>query len=398
MAVRRLLLSTLVGCAISLSALANVQVNPSAPDRYTVQRGDTLWDISARFLSEPWRWPEIWQGNPQIRNPDLIYPGDELILTYVDGQPVIRLARGGGSAGNRRVVKLSPRVRPGPAREGAVPTIPIDAITHFLSRPMVVEENELESAPYIVSLGTEHLIGGAGTKVYVRGIKRERPVYTVLRQGDAYIDPDDPDGTVLGYAALHIADASLDLAGDPATMTVVRAQREVLVGDRLIPASEEGVDGAFYPRPPVRQVEGSIIDVVEGVTQIGQYQVVVLNRGSSDGLEKGSVLEVWQRGKEVDDPYAVNPRAPLPEPDAEIEFHPDHQRGLDGLTVALDRFARGVVGLLEPEDQSYRRLRLPEERAGRVMVFRIFDRLSYAIVMDATRTMHPADAVRSPTR
>lgn len=391
MAARRFLLSILAGCALSVSALANLELNPTAPQQYTVRSGDTLWDISAQFLNEPWRWREIWQGNPQIKNPDLIYPGDILELVFVDGRPVIRVASSG-----RRVVKLSPRIRQGPARSGAVPTIPIDAITHFLSRPLVVEEKELERAPYIVSMGAEHLIGGPGTKVYARGIKNEIPVYSVLRRGEAYVDPDDPDETVLGYEAIYVADAALEALGDPATLRLLRSKREVLIGDRLLPAEDEGSQGSYMPHPPPQPVTGKIISVLEGVRLIGQFQIVVMNLGKEDGLDSGSVLNVFNRGEVIIDELARDPNPTMPEPDAQIELDSERQRGIDGLTIVLDRFARDVVDLFAEKDESYKEVLLPERQAGTVMVFRTFDKLSYAIVLDGTRPIRVRDAVRSP--
>jgi hypothetical protein len=384
--------STICACVLSVSAFANAQLSSSAPQTYTVRQGDTLWDISAQFLKEPWRWEEIWEGNQQVKNPNLIFPGDVLHLVFHNGKPAVRLSREG-----RPVVKLSPTVRSGPARAGYIPSIPIDAITHFLSRPLVVGESELDTAPYVVSLGTEALIGGSGSTVFVRGLgDAPQGLYTVVRRGEAFIDPDATDGEPLGYQALHISDASLEAVGDPATLKLVRARREVLVGDRLVPAKSEGSLGSFMPHPPSKNVLGKIISVIEGVSQIGQYQIVVLNVGAGAGLDPGSVLEVYQQGAAIQDRYALNPSAPLPEPDEEIEFDPERQRGIDGLTMTLDRFARDIIGLVTPEDTSYRDFNLPELRAGRLMVFRTFDRLSYAIVMDASRAMHLADVVKSP--
>ncbi|MBT6272686.1 MAG: LysM peptidoglycan-binding domain-containing protein [Chromatiales bacterium] len=389
----RLVLGILGGCIIHGAVLAQATLKPGHPESYTVQEGDTLWQISAEFLSEPWRWQEVWERNPQVKNPDLIYPGDVLQLSYRDdGTPVIRLAREG-----RPVIRLSPKVRIEPGRTGAIPTIPIDAIRQFLSRSLVIEEDSLDDAPYIVSLGAERLIGGAGSKVYARGVDSQRGLYTVLRRGDPYVDPDDPNGEVLGYEALHIADASLERQGDPSTLRLVRSKREVLIGDRMVPAaSDEGIGGAFMPHPPSSATRGKVISVVEGVTQIGQLQVVVLNLGKNDGLDAGTVLSVYQRGEIVIDSEARDPNAKLPEPDVEIELDVERQRGFDGLTMALDRLVRDIHTLVQPKDNSHRLLTLPEEEAGTVMVFRVFDRVSYALVMDATRAMHVADTVVNP--
>ena len=165
----------------SAALAATLQLNPEHPETYTVQEGDTLWDLSTKFLSEPWRWREIWQSNPQIDNPDLIYPGDVLTLIFPGGEPSLVVTRAGG----RPTVKLSPSVREIPLDELAVPTIPIDAVQQFLLRPRVVAEEELEASPYIVSLGSEHLIGGTGLKFYARGFGQDlRNRYIVYRQGN----------------------------------------------------------------------------------------------------------------------------------------------------------------------------------------------------------------------
>jgi hypothetical protein len=369
------------------------ELKPDHPQNYTVKQGDTLWGISQRFLSDPWRWQELWRGNPQVRDPNLLYPGDQLYLTYKNGAPVIRLSRDG-----RPVVKLSPRVRFARQGQGSIPVIPIDAINQFLLRPKVVDANELEDAPYVVSLGKEHIVAGSGSTVYARGGDPMESVrYTVFRQGDAYLDPEaQGDESILGYEATHIGDASMIRAGDPATLTLTSTKREVLVGDRLLPAEGLAVAQNFMPHAPEAPVNGSIISVVEGVTQIGRHQVVVLNRGREHGLDVGSVLAVWQRGEVIEDERALDPNAKLPEPDAETELDWDRQRGLDGFTMMLDRLFRDTGDAFALPDNSHKQVQLPEERAGTVLVFRTFENLSYALVMDASRAMHLSDTVTNP--
>ncbi|MEM7408541.1 MAG: LysM domain-containing protein [Pseudomonadota bacterium] len=368
-------------------------LNPDHPDQYEVREGDTLWDIAQAFLRDPWRWQEIWRGNPQVKNPDLIYPGDVLYLAYEGGQPVVRMTREG-----RPVVKLSPRVRRGPIRSGAIPAIPVDAIKQFLASPKVVEANELEEAAYIVSLGKEHIVGGAGSSIYARGLKAgDGRRFTVFREGPAYVDPEFLDEErVLGFEATHVGDAVLVRAGDPSTLTLTSTKREVLAGDRLLPATELTALPEFMPEPPAGEVKGSIISVVEGVAQIGRHQIVALNVGTDHGVDIGSVLAVYQRGETLTDELALDPNAKLPEPDAETELDWSRQRGLEGLTMTLDRFIRDTGKLFEPVDESYREFSLPDERAGTVMVFKAFGNLSYALVMAASRPMHIADVVTNP--
>lgn len=365
-------------------------VRADRPDVYTVQRGDTLWDISARFLKEPWLWPEIWQANPQIENPHLIYPGDEISLVYEGGEPRLRVRRG------RPVVKLSPSVRVVRRGAEAIPAIPIDAISQFLSRPRVVDEGYLETVPYVVSVGNEHLIAGAGFRIYARGrglAGTNR--FAVFRQGGPYVDPDTDQ--VLGYEALYLGDAMLERPGDPTTLRLVQSQREILAGDRLLPVDEQRIDGNLIPRPPGSTVRGAIIEVVDGVTQIGQYQIVVLNLGESNGLEPGTVLSVWQRGAVVEDKFYRGSSREESEPEPLIETDPARQGGIDGLTMAADQVVRDlqrtVKSAFSPRGDF---VALPDERAGTIMVFRTYDRISYALVMDAERAMHVLDRVTNP--
>lgn len=366
-------------------------VKSDRPDVYTVRTGDTLWDISERFLNEPWLWPELWQANRQINNPHLIYPGDRVSLAFEAGKPRLRLTRG-----PRPIIKLSPSVRVSPSARAEIPAIPVDAISQFLSRPRVVPEGFLESAPYVVSIGKEHLVAGAGFRIYVRGIEGgSARNYGIFREGSAYIDP--KSGEVLGYEALHLGDAVLENHGDPATLKLIQTKREILAGDRLLPVDETLAVKSFLPVVPSGDVKGSIIGVVEGVTQIGQYQVVVLNVGETNGLRQGHVLSVWQKGQEVEDKLYRDPKADFPVPEVLIELDPKRQGGIDGLTMAMDRVLRDIqreVGALFGDEGEF--ITLPEERAGTVMVFRAFERLSYALVMDAVRPMHVLDSVRNP--
>jgi len=361
------------------------------PDVYTVRKGDTLWDISGRFLNEPWLWPEIWQANPQIENPHLIYPGDEVSLVFVGGEPRLRLARGA-----RPTIKLSPTVRVSRRGRAGIPLIPLDAIAQFLSRPRVVSEGRLEGAPYVVSVGKEHLVAGAGFRVYARGPDLGKvPRYGVFRQGATYRDPDT--GEVLGQEALHLGDAVVERKGDPATLRLIQTKREILIGDRLLPISEESLGQSFLPLVPQDEVRGSIIEVVEGVTQIGQYQVVVLNVGEKNGIHKGHILSVWQKGEEIEDTLQRNLLAERPTPEPLIELDPARQGGIDGLTMAVDRVLRDVQrGIKDLFEDKRHFITLPEERAGTIMVFRTYERISYALVMDAERPMHILDSVRNP--
>lgn len=335
----------IIGLLLSglVAAAEPVALNPSHPDRYIVVKGDTLWDISARFLRDPWRWPEVWHINQQIENPHLIYPGDRIDLTYVNGQPRLGLTRG------KRDVKLSPSVHTTDL-DDAIPTIPVDAIKQFLTRPYVLDEAAINNAPYLVHFVDEHIVGGAGTGIYVRSIETGAAGnYEVVRPGKPYKDPDT--GEVLGHEALYVGEADLQRTGDPAKMLLTRTEMEAIIGDRLLPVTEQMPLQNFHPKAPDQDIDGKIISVLNGVSQIGQYNVVVLNKGETDGLQAGDVLRIYQGGDVIRD--QVTP--------------------MRGDTVTL-----------------------PYEEAGLLMVFRTFSRVSFGLVMHATKAIHVLDAVRNP--
>lgn len=324
-----------------------VLVNPRHPDRHVVVPGDTLWDIASMFLQDPWYWPEIWQINPQVENPHLIYPGDVLSLAYLNGQPVIQLQRGAAAAGD--ITRLSPRVRSEPL-EQAIPTIPFETLRAFLLRPAVVQSTQLETLPYVFAQA-EGLVGSAGQDVYVRGTSAPvGTVFSLVHLGDELVDPDDDE--VIGYEGLYVGQGRIRRSGDPSTLLLTESARETLAGDYLL-AEEAQMPVNYFPRAPEGNVEGTIISVVDGISLIGQYQVVVINRGARDGLEPGHVLRAFQAGEIVTD---------------EI----------------------GRTGLFADK------VRLPDVPAGTMMVFRIFDRMSYALVMEATNAIRVMDIVRNP--
>ncbi len=372
-------------------------INPDYPDDYIVVKGDTLWDISARFLEQPWRWPEIWNVNPQIENPHLIYPGDIVSLSYKDGMPVLNVNRGSGQVVNGRNVKLSPEIRSLDNAE-AIPTIPLDAIQQFLERPIVLDEDEMDQWPYVVSSYDEHLIATTGNKIYIRGIAEDSDVhrYSIYRKGPAYINPKkDEDGKdeILGYEAIYVGDAVLEKKGDPASAVVTVVDREVMVGDRLIPQSDEDISTEFIPGSPYREMEGNILSVVDGVSQIGQYQIVVLNLGEEQGLEAGNVLGVYQSGYVVQDKIGPN----IKEPEKE---KPVRTPDLSGTVNKIsDAFGEVVDALtfdyITNKQTKTEDITLPEEYVGVVMVFRTFDKVSYALVMETIGPVHVLDTVRN---
>ena len=345
-----ILLTAGTGAAVMAQSDANIELNPQHPERYTVQRDDTLWDISALFLRDPWFWPEIWQVNPQVENPHLIYPGDILNLVYIDGQPAIQVQRSADraseSGGDER---LSPRVRTEDLDE-AITTIPFDAIGAFLSKGSVLERDEISKLPYIAAMREGHLAAAAGHDVYVRGdLDGVQAGYSIIHIGAALVDPDDQQ--IVGYQGIFVGEGIISRAGDPSTLHLVKTQREALQGDRLL-KQNFNIPLQFFPEAPDTEVDGRIIHVLGGTSEIGQYNIVVLNRGEKHGLNEGHVLTVWQAGQTI-----------------------------------RDRFAGG--------DRSDK-LRLPDEEAGTLMIFKTYDRISYALIMEAETEIHLLDRVRNP--
>jgi LysM repeat protein len=327
-------------------------IRPDAPMTYTVKRGDTLWDISSLFLRDPWLWPEIWQVNPQVENPHLIYPGDVLSLAYgADGSPQIRLTQFGAA-------RLSPRLR-SEGIDGPIATIPYSAIAAFLTRPSVVTKEQAKSAPHVLAMRDGHMIGATGHEIYVRGLSGgQNSRYNVIHVGEPIRDLED--GDVVGYHGIYAASAVVTKPGRVSKAVLTEGVRETLQGDRLI-ASEADIPTNFVPRAPKSDVSGQIISVVDGVELIGQFQVVVINRGTRHGLEVGHVLAVDDAGDVVRDKFA--------------------NRSWAGLKVG-SAFAP--------------RVQLPNERTGTMMVFKTYDRISYALIVGASQTIRVADRVRNP--
>jgi hypothetical protein len=333
-----------------------VPLAPNAPDSYVVKHGDTLWGIAKVFLRDPWYWPEIWQVNPQVHNPHLIYPGDTLRLVYVDGRPRLLLQPGSGlERGNS--ARVVPRVR-SQALEAAVTTIPYETVAAFMSKPSVLEKDQISAAPYVLSTRDSHVIMSDGNTVYARGFKSPAEVgahYNLVRVGEALRDPDD--NRVLVYNGVFTGAGHVTRTGDPATLIMTESNRETYPGDKLFPGDVE-VPLDFIPSPPKTNVNGRIMAVSDGVTVIGQYEVVVINRGVRDGLVPGNVLAVFSTSEPVRD------------------------NAKHGFVHAPTLFAEKVS--------------VPDERTGTFMVFKTFERMSFGLIMEATDVIRVADKVESP--
>jgi LysM repeat protein len=351
------------GQAPTASAAERVpEVNPSAPKHYVVKRGDTLWGIASMYLKDPWLWPEVWIINPQVPNPHLIYPGDTLALAYgADGRPQVSLEQAG-------TVRLDPRLRSSPL-DNEIPTIPYSAIAAFLSRPSVMTSEDVRNAPYVLAFRDLHQVGGSGMEVYVRHLSATQSSrFAVMHVEGPLRDPDD--GAVVGYTGIYTATALVQRPGEPAKALLIDPARETVAGDRLLSASAEDTPTTFTPRPPATPVQGRIINVVGGTDLAGQYaglvgqfEVCVINRGKRHGLEPGSVLAVYGAGDVVTDLYR-------------------HGMQIGDSNHGGRQFAPSV--------------RLPDERAGTLLVFKVYDRVSFGLIIGASDAIYTGDVVRNP--
>ena len=335
--------STLLFALLNQSLWASPEFADNYPERYTVVKGDTLWDISARFLKSPWLWPEVWHANPQVANPHLIYPGDVIGLVYIDGQPRISTIQAGPENG---VVKLSPKIKATPIST-AIPTIPLDAIASFLSDNRIVMPADMDAAPYVLMGKEQHLITAAGDTVFARGDIEGAERVAIYRAGKQFVDPDTNE--FLGLEAKSIATTEVSAVNNEViSLEVLRSNEEIRQGDRLLPTEDRVINSTFMPSKPEFDIRGKMISVNTGVGNIGQYNVVVVNRGTRDGLKEGNVLAIYKNGGIVRDPYTKE------------------------------------------------KIELPKERAGIMMVFRVFDKISYGLILKATRPLAVMDEVRTP--
>ncbi|NUZ06435.1 LysM peptidoglycan-binding domain-containing protein [Piscinibacter koreensis] len=333
---------------------------PNAPDTYTVRPRDTLWDISAMFIKSPWRWPELWGMNlEQVRNPHLIYPGQVLVLDTSDGRARLRLGRrvdGGGPLGDAR---LSPRVRSEAVALDGISSIPFNLIEPFLNEAVIFETNELSAAPRIVAAQEGRVMLSRGDIAYVRGELGGQREYRIFRTPRALKDPTTNE--VLGYEATYVGSSEYVRQGEtrtgadgkpeivPATFTVTSIRQEAGIGDRLAPVPPRDYSN-YAPHAPAAPMDGRIVSIYGDALTAGQNQIVALNKGARDGIERGHVLALWRSGSSV-----------------------------------LDR-----------TDGGRERIRLPDERHGVLFVFRVFDRMSYALIMQVQEPVKPGDRFTQP--
>jgi LysM repeat protein len=382
----------LAALALMAPGAGAATLKADAPDTYVVQPGDTLWSIAGRFLEDPWRWREVWRSN-DLANPNRIYPGDVLRLSMRDGRPSIERDGGDGreasGRGGARVVKLSPKVRVSALKE-PVPTIPIASIAPFLTMPYVADTDQVRRAPYVVGFPDERIVAGVGDSIYVRRIDDTRNQrFQILRPGDSLQDPDTNE--TLGQLAVFVASADLQRVGDPAKLRIQRSEREVAIGDRVIPAAVDEPLTNFFPRPGPAGLRGRILAVLNGVSQIGQFDVVVLNKGTKDGVERGDVFEVYQGGNNARDQVLAG--------ESNFNWRDESPLSTDFWFGPNAKIFRWRSDPFPPAvEVRYPRASYvePYERSGVLMVFRTFDRVSFGLILEATRAMRVEDRIATP--
>jgi nucleoid-associated protein YgaU len=320
----------------------------NAPDQHLVVRGDTLWDISGKFLQHPWCWPQVWDLNrEQIRDPHWIYPGQIVYLDRVAGRLRLGSPTGANDASN---VRLSPRVRIDNLGENAIPAIPSSAIEPFLSQPLIVDENELKNTPRIIAAEDGHVFLGKGDKAYVRGDLKGNTSFQVFRPGKPLKDP--VTKAVLGHEAVYLGTIKLDRAAkvenEAHRFIIVTSKEEMGVGDHLVPVPPMAILN-FVPHAPATPIDARVMSVYGGVTQAGQNQIISINRGKQHGIDIGTVLQLSRFGKVIAD--RTNDKKPI---------------------------------------------KLPDEQYGTLFIFRVFNNISYGLIMQVTDAVSVGDVVKSP--
>jgi len=370
----------LLACALGSSqVLAQpAQIKSDAPDRYTVERGDTLWGISGRFLEKPWNWPQLWNMNrDQIRNPHRIYPGDVLVLDRASGS--LRVVSGD-------TVRLSPGIRSEAISRG-IPTIPPTAIDAFLTRPLVVTENELDAAPFVFATQEDRVALGTGNIAYIKGITKDKgTAWQIFRRGDRLVDPDS--GETLGYVALYLGEARVREFGPVSTVEITKSTQEIYVNDRLIAVTKETPVFAYVPRAPDAKVTGRVISTYEGLTETGPLSVVSLSKGTKDGIQVGHVLAIHRSSSASRYTTRMSPIWGSVGPtgnDSPRTYYGTKMTPRDGAVFGeMDAITPGEIN------------EIPDERYGLVMVFRTFDRASFGLVMQASRPVAISDVIKNP--
>lgn len=337
-------------CFIAVNISHALSLRADSPPRYVVQHGDSLWGIASRYLKNPWEWKALWRANPHIKNPNRLYPGAILVLDYYQNKPYIRVLSNG-------TVKLSPSARVS-SLDKAIPPIPLDDIKPFLNESLILDEDVLIRAPYVVALMGERMLGGQGDEVYVKGLHPSKKMpkggsiaYSLFRAGKNYVDPRTKE--LLGYKATMVGQGELSAGGEPATVMLTDINVGIRKLDKVLINNSPEFDFYFEPKTPVRRVMGSIMEMPdnmpEGKNQTAVGSVIVINLGARQGLEAGDVLGIYKRRRVVPDPK-----------------------------------------------NNLIKIKLPAERIGEAMVFRVFTKTSFALIVRSTRAVYLMDTVTNP--
>jgi len=371
--IRTLLVCVALSFNFAFTVLADtISVRPDAPKEYVVKEGDTLWDIASIFLNDPWKWPELWKLNPQVQNPDLIYPGDNLILTFTpSGEPVLVMGK--------KVLKLSPQKRITHKREEPIPLLPLNSIKPFLSYEQTLERDVIEELPYV--LGTDRAIKRAlpGDMLYIKGDLGAERRFAVYRKGKKYIDPESED--TLGYEAVLVAVANLITTGDPengipAKVMIESAKQEVRASDVLLPIREgQDLPAFFRMRPLESEMIGSIIATPTDVAGVSKYDVVVINKGFIHDVAPGHILDVSRKSPTVVD-QGLGPK-----------YLEDATR--------YEKFVGQVKNWFQ-SDENKGVYDMPYEAVGQIMLFKVYERVSYGIITDNDRPIYVGDKIQAP--
>lgn len=367
------IITPLLLCSLTTFATADdVTLNPNHPDRHVVVKGDTLWDISAKFLKDPWKWPKLWKMNrSQIKNPHKIYPGD--VVVFDPTTKTLRLLH--------ETVTLEPDVRIEPIEKESIKSISPNIIAPFLKQPLVIDKTSLENTASVLGGEEGRVSFSQGSKLYLDKVDENTPLYWyIYREGKPLKDPESDE--VLGIEAIHIGSAKIVQYGQPASAVITKANQEILRGDKLVSVPNEIQDN-FVPHAPDMEIQGKIVSIYGGLGEAGKNSIISINKGKTNALEVGHVLAVYRDGGLVDDPKFVKPKDKLPELNLDVKQRPD-----------------GMYEVNAPKEEKVivppGKIKLPDQRVGLIMIFRTFDKVSYGLVMQASQPIHEKDLVKTP--